>query len=1092
MRKIFPLLLLLFMGLTCTRTDALAQETVPAIPYTDIPGITGEEIGSIEALKSEGRVFSYASLLSTETFLNEHGEIDGYTARVTRLLSQLFGIQFVPSIYNWDEISNGIDTKGIDFSGEFLITPERHQSYLMSKGIAVRSLAMLYPKDGKTLREVASDRVPTIGFMEKSEQPKQLAQKYNGPFDSVYFGNLTDVSAALEAGTIDFFAGENVIKPALTDDMSITLEMYTPPIYSNVALTTKNPELWAIISVFDKYIENGGQATLSMMYAHGMADYTRSVLRKSLNEEERAFIDSHIALGKSIPVLLESGNYPVSFYNKASKEYQGIVPDLLNQIAGLTGLQFESINDPAEDWSSVLAKLQNGEAALISELLRTESRNGLFLWPQQPSSITRFALLSKSESPNLDFYQLLGKRIGVEVDTAYQDVAQQWFTNVELRTYLSIDDAFLALDKGEIDLIMASENLLLSQTNYREKPGYKVNIAIDHTAESLLGFNIDQQILLSIFNKVFPFTESDLIARHWISRVFDYSTQLAQARVQLLLISTVLLGAFMALLVAFLVKNNRHRRTLASTVKARTTQLEEKTATLSTIYNAIPDLLYSKDTEGRYTSCNPSFETYSGLSANAIMGKYAPEVFSQMDPALLGIEKEQEQAVITSGVASVAEQLVSYPNGEQRLLETIKTPLSQNGVIVGVMGISRDITAHKAAERAAQEASRAKSSFLARMSHEIRTPLNAIIGMAEITRASASNPAKIIASVGQIIVSSHHLLRLINDVLDMSKIESGKLEILNQPFSLREALDEMLLITTPRCEEKGIIFEHDVYLLPDVVITGDKLRLNQVLINLLSNATKFTESQGHITFSTSVTEETADTITLRFAVKDTGIGMTPEQIGRLFRPFEQANSCIASRFGGTGLGLSISNNLVESMGGSITTESAEGEGSEFSFRLSFQKGELIQPSAKVECRVPNFTGSRILLAEDIEINRLIVEELLSPTGISIETALHGREAVQKFEQSEPDHYQLILMDIQMPEMNGYEATSAIRTSSHPKAKDIPIIAMTANAYKEDVEQALASGMNAHLGKPINVDKLVQTLASYLPDRGNDSPGNGPQ
>jgi len=1076
MQKLLVLLLTLFMGITCIPGTV---EAGPVAKYKGVPGVTQEEVNAIESLKRNGRAFSFGSLLSTEAFMDEGGKVSGYTANLCRLLSQLFGIPFVPALHDWETLVEGLADKSIDFSGEFTVTPERCKAYFMSNSISVRSLALFSLGEKKSLKDIATVRTPIIGFMKNSATALQLAEKYRGPFVAVYAESFPDIIKALKDGKIDFFISDNVIEPLFEDEKDLTVEIHSPPIYGTMSLATQNAELEAVISVFDKYLDNGGQIELSTQYALGMVDYAKYSLRKKFTDTEKAYIDDHVATNRKIPIILESGNYPISFFNETAKEFQGIVPDLLEQMTVLTDLRFEIVNDPEESWASVLAKLKSGQAAMISELLHTPSREGQFLWPKEPSCVTRYALLSTRNSPTLEIYQMLGKRIGVEAGTAYLDIAKQWFPTVELLSYSSIDDAFDALDKGEIDLIMASENVLLSQTNYSEKPEYKVNFTIDYTAESKLGFHIGEELLLSIFNKTYPFTGNDAIVRRWVSRVFDYSAQLSQARINLLLISTLLLTAFIALLAVFLIKNNRHRRDLSSLVKARTAQLEEKTATLSTIYNAIPDLLFSKDTHGKYTSCNPSFETYSNLPESEILNKRAAEIFGHLDPTMLDLEEAQDREVIASGVSRVAEQRATYPNGEQRLLETIKTPLRHNDTIVGMMGISRDITAHKAAEEAAQAASKAKSSFLARMSHEMRTPLNAIVGMAEITKASVGDTSKTIASVSQIIVSSRHLLRLINDVLDMSKIESGNLEVLNLPFNLQEALEETLTITLSQCKEKNITFENNVSQLSNMVILGDKLRLNQMLINLLSNSAKFTERSGRIEFTVNVVAETANDIRLRFAVKDNGIGMSKEQMARLFKPFEQADSSIASRFGGTGLGLSISQNLAQKMGGTITIDSAEGQGSEFSFELLFAKGELTPEPVHTQENTCNLTGFRILLVDDIEINRLIVEELLSPTNLTIEMATNGREAVEMFKRSEPGYYRLIFMDIQMPELDGYGASTEIRALAHPNAKDIPIIAMTANAYKEDVERAMIAGMNGHIGKPIDMGEVMKILTTHL-------------
>ena len=1078
MRKILVTALAILAIASCIIMPV--QGSSPELNYKGIRGITQQEIDAIDALKNSGRTLTYGALLSTETFIGEDGQLKGYSVYLCEILSELFGIPVTPVLCDWYDIIGGMADGTIDLSGEFTITPKRAQELIMSDAIAVRAIAFFYKTGNPSVKAISQNRTPVLGFLGDTVHKQQMSDVYGTEFEAVYLERLADVPEALASGVIDAFVGDSVAEPIFAAH-DISREICSPLICNSVSLTTQNEDLASIISAFNKYIANGGQAVLSSKYAQGMSEYTRSLLRAKLTAEERDYIDGYISSGKKVPVIFESGNYPISFYNKTSGEYQGIVPDILDQVAELTGLQFESVTAPEEDWATVLAKLQNGDAALISELLFTESRKGQFLWPIDPSCVTNYALLSKRDYPNIEIYQMLGKRVGVEIDTAYQDVASQWFPNVELLTYNSIDDAFKAMDSGEIDLIMASENLLLSQTNYSEKPGYKVNLTIDYTAESKLGFNINQTVLVSIFDKVYPYTDNDSVVRNWKSKVFDYSAQLSQTRVELLLISTILLIAFIGLLVVFLVKNNLHRRNLSSIVEARTAQLAEKSTVLATIYDAIPDLLFSKDTEGRYISCNTSYEEYVGLPESEILGKYAHEIFARIDPIELAEEIAKDNDVMESGLARTVEHTVTYPGGEKRLLETIKTSLKQNNQIVGMMGISRDITAHKAAQDAALTASNAKGSFLARMSHEIRTPLNAIIGMAQIAKSTIGNREKTLASINQIAVSSHHLLSLINDVLDMSKIESGNLEVLSQPFSLLEALEETLTIASPKCREKNIVFKHNVSEISQTTILGDKLRLKQVLINLLSNASKFTDPEGTITFTTSILEETDKKISIQFSVQDSGIGMSKEQVARLFKPFEQADSSIATRFGGTGLGLSISQNLVQRMGGIIEIHSEVDEGSVFKFELTFEKSAFEAAWSNGNEHEPDFTGSRVLLAEDIELNRMIVEELLASTNIELEFAVNGKEAVEMFKRSDAGYYNLIFMDIQMPELNGYQATQEIRALPHPAAKYVPIVAMTANAYKEDVEQAFDAGMDGHIGKPIDMNELMKILSTYLMD-----------
>ncbi len=367
------------------------------------------------------------------------------------------------------------------------------------------------------------------------------------------------------------------------------------------------------------------------------------------------------------------------------------------------------------------------------------------------------------------------------------------------------------------------------------------------------------------------------------------------------------------------------------------------------------------------------------------------------------------------------------------------------------------------------------------MSHEIRTPLNAIMGMAQIARRSAlAEPAKTMDSLDEMIAASEHLLEILNAVLDISKIESGKFTLASEAFSLSEAMRNVVNIIVQRCNDKNIAFASNLHEIPDLHVLGDPLRLKQVLINLLGNAVKFTPAGGEVRLLVHMVEEKRETAAFHFSVNDTGLGMSLEQQRKLFTPFEQTDASIASRFGGTGLGLAISQNLVNQMGGEITVESAPDKGSTFAFTLTLAK------AGDIEIKEPqqfsgelDLSGKRILLVEDIDINRIIVIELLRETNVTIDEAVDGAEAVRIFEASPPGCYDLIFMDIQMPHMDGYEAAGRIRESDRPDARNIPIIAMTANAYSEDINKAIAAGMNGHLSKPIDIDAVKRLLAEML-------------
>ena len=501
---------------------------------------------------------------------------------------------------------------------------------------------------------------------------------------------------------------------------------------------------------------------------------------------------------------------------------------------------------------------------------------------------------------------------------------------------------------------------------------------------------------------------------------------------------------------------------------------------LDILLNTIPAFVFFKDTAYRYVLVNKSFVNFIDLPESEIIGKTLQNLtFSHL---LLKSYSKHEKKVLEKGVEeyNITERLEK--NNQTLWLNTNLAPVKNSqGEIIGLVGISWDITSNKIYEAElkkakvlAEEGTKTKSQFLANMSHEIRTPLNGIIGMAQILNETRlTRKQKDIVNI--LSTSSENLLVLINDILDFSKIEAGKINFINKDFRLNKPIKEIYDILSRRAEEKGLLLYIDLDKNIPAYVNGDEYRFKQVVLNLVNNAIKFTE-EGHIKISLKNMGTNEGRHTIKVSVKDTGVGIPEAKKKKLFKSFSQLDSSSTKKHEGTGLGLAISKLLTNMMSGEIGVDSESGKGSTFWFTASFKKGtpprktktDLVVPQSK-KLKSKNIN---VLVVEDNLINQKISSFSLKKADMKVSIANNGLEALEMFKKQSFD---VILMDIQMPVMDGYEATGEIRKLEESLNTHVPIIALTANAMQGDAEKCLAAGMDNYISKPFKIDKLIGIL-----------------
>ena len=564
MKRIILLMTVIFLAFSlCGCTDEPVKTADYVEYYTQIQGITDEEISEIEKLKTERDSLIYGTMLSTEAYVLPDGSKAGFTVELCSLLTQLFGIEFEPELYEWDELIDNLNSHIADFTGELTETEERKLVYTMSSPIAERVLNIYTQADAEKINSENDLIGKQIGFLKGTTIESNILKAYPISFTGVDIDSYEAAASMIANGQIYAFVDEAVADPALAEYGFIKSAPCFSTIHDPVSLSTANPDNAAVVSVLSKYIDNGGIDKLYEIYKKSGFEYTKFKLAKSFTDEEAAYIDDCLRSGEAVPVAFESDNYPVNFYNEKEDEFAGIAVDVLNEIGRLTGLKFKPANTKDTTWTQIYDKLMKDEVPVVAQLLHSDKRGDRFIWSNVPYARCSYNLLSRADFPYLDTYQVKRAKVGAMKGSGKVDIYFQLFPDGgSLIYYDTQNDCLDALERGEIDLLMGSEYTLITQTNYREKTGFKTNIKFNEPMESFFGFPKKETVLCSIIDKAQQYVETDDIETSWTGRYFDYSKKLAEERTRYLTVFLFVLLFLFVLVVFSLAKNVKLSKTL--------------------------------------------------------------------------------------------------------------------------------------------------------------------------------------------------------------------------------------------------------------------------------------------------------------------------------------------------------------------------------------------------------------------------------------------------------------------------------------------------------------------------------------------------
>lgn len=1027
------------------------------------------------------------------TFLSvsEEGEVSGYYADYLEELANINNWKYEYVKATWTEAVDMLESGEIDFLFPTNYSEERDETMDFSSiPIGYTSVGIFALQDSKyNYEDFASFDGARIACAANSTNAEELAiyaEKQGFSYTLIPCKTNDEMIEAVKNGDADLavFSAANQFP-----DSKLIAVFSAAPVFFTVK--EGNIDLLSEIDSGMQEIIRENIDLVSETMKKTLVGENGSV--SAFTSEEKKFAES----GEELVVGFYEESEPLAYVDD-NGEYKGIYIEFLSYIMEKSGVKFTPYPIKRDEkWQDLI---KNGDIDFYigsSDIIVFQDDDICTTRPFMEYSnflvTKRDRALSQIKKPVISM---------TYARTNWAEYLENKFgKDIEFKYYRTTKECMLSVSTGKADAALINnleynyhmKNPRFSTLTYSTQYRYRTKISMAASAD------IDTNTLSAV-NKMISIAESDyidMISDESLTipyHSYSFGDYLYNMRFTLLIIG----GALIIVIVFVLFHKSKTR------IKREASHKEQEIlrilAALSDDYSAIyfTDLDTDHCTIIRFPDDGLS-EIYKKEKHSEAMELYlhdmvAPEYHDAIRPYcdtknIIKRFKEEKAFYIRYQVLPTKRNTTYYEMCFVNVSEDGK-----NKMVFGIRCVDELVNAEKKqrqiledALKSANRANAAKSDFLSMMSHDIRTPMNAIIGMTAIASAHAEEPDRVRDSLGKIASSSQYLLSLINDVLDMSKIESGKFKLAQENFDLSVLLNELIEMIQPQIKQHKHTLTVDIKNIRHNEVIGDKLRIQQVFMNLMSNAIKYTPNGGKISFSVNerkISKKAA--ACFEFVFKDNGIGMSEELVEHVFEPFVRAEDLRISKTQGTGLGLPITRNIIQMMNGSIEVKSELKKGSTFFVTIFL----LLQDKTKTDDRSDNssdmnkihtsdFSGKHILLVEDNDLNREIAKEIFEMSGLTVDEAEDGQIAFEKFADSDDGYYDMIFMDIQMPNLNGYDATRAIRNLKYPYAENIPIVAMTANAFVEDIKASEAAGMNAHLSKPIDFAKLNQILEKYL-------------